>query len=177
MACVRKRRGKYVVDWRDGSGARRWKTFDRKRDAETYRDKVGSEARQRVTPVAAVRSAMSDYAEHWQRLIAHTVKPRTLARYIEILRLHILPQFGKVRVRDMDRGRIKVFLTDKLAGGLRARTVHHIQAVLRTMLNAAIEDGVIASNPAAKLGRTLKLNLSRRATQEEIKAMTQSQRL
>ena len=76
----------------------------------------------------------------------------------------------------MDRGRIKLFLTDKLATGLRARTVLHIQAVLRTMLNAAMEDGVIASNPAAKLGRTLKLNLSRATTQEEIKAMTQSQR-
>ena len=54
--------------------------------------------------------------------------------------------------------------------------MRHIQAVLRTMLNAAIEDGVIASNPAAKLGRTLKLNVSRATTQEEIKAMTQSQR-
>lgn len=52
----------------------------------------------------------------------------------------------------MDRGRIKLFLTDKLAVGRRARTVNHIQAVLRTMLNAAMEDGIIASNPAAKLG-------------------------
>jgi integrase len=119
---------------------------------------------------------MSDYAEHWQRLITHTVKPRTLARYMEILRLHVLPQFGKVRVRDMDRGRIKLFLTNKLATGLRPRTVHHIQAVLQTMLNAAIEDGVIASNPAARFGRALKLNLSRAATQEKIKAMTHSQR-
>ena len=32
MACVRKRRGKYVVDWRDGAGVRRWKTFDKKTD-------------------------------------------------------------------------------------------------------------------------------------------------
>ena len=115
---------------------------------------------------------MKEYAEHWQRLIGHTVKPRTLARYIEILRLHILPRFAKVRVHDMDRGRIKLFLTDKLAAGLQTRTVQHIQAVLRTMLNAAIEDGVIASNPAAKLGRALKLNLSKATTQEEIKAMT-----
>jgi integrase len=76
----------------------------------------------------------------------------------------------------MDRGRIKLFLTDKLADGFRTRTVQHIQAVLRTLLNAAIEDGVIASNPAAKLGRTLKLNISKTATQEEIKAMTHAQR-
>lgn len=33
MACVRRRRGKYVVDWRDGVGVRHWRSFDRKRDA------------------------------------------------------------------------------------------------------------------------------------------------
>ena len=44
------------------------------------------------------------------------------------------------------------------------------------MLNAAIEDRVIASNPAAELGRVLKLTVSKATTQEEIKAMTREQR-
>ena len=51
MACGRMRRGKYVVDWRDGAGIRHWKTFDRKGEAETFRDKVGPDARQRLTPL------------------------------------------------------------------------------------------------------------------------------
>ena len=41
MACVRKRRGKYVADWRDGAGVRHWKSFDKKGDADTFRDHVG----------------------------------------------------------------------------------------------------------------------------------------
>ena len=28
MACIRKRRGKWVADWRDGGGVRHWMTFD-----------------------------------------------------------------------------------------------------------------------------------------------------
>jgi hypothetical protein len=44
------------------------------------------------------------------------------------------------------------------------------------MLNPAIEDGLIASNPAANLGRVLKLGVSRSTTQEEIKALTKEQR-
>lgn len=44
------------------------------------------------------------------------------------------------------------------------------------MLNHAIEDGVIATNPAARLGRVLKLTVSKVTTQEEIKAMTEAQR-
>lgn len=176
MACVRKRRGKYVVDWRDGAGVRHWKTFDRKTDADTHRDKVGPESRQRVTPTVPANSTVTEYADHWKRLIGQSVKARTLARYTEILDLHILPQFEKTRIRNLQRGQIKLFLTDKLQAGLAKNTVRNIQATMRTMLNAAIEDGLISANPAAKLGRVLKLTVSKATVQEEIKAMTKAQR-
>jgi len=54
--------------------------------------------------------------------------------------------------------------------------VRNILAVFRAMLNAAIEDGLIRSNPAANLGRILKLTVSKSSTQEEIKALTREQR-
>lgn len=176
MACVRKRRGKYVVDWRDGAGVRHWKTFDRKTDADAHRDKVGPEARHRLTPTVSANITVAAYAEHWKKLIQKTVKTRTLDRYAEILTLHILPRFGAVVVQRLDRGRIKLLLTDKLGNGLEKRTVRNIQAVLRVMLNAAIDDGLLSSNPAAKLGRTLKLITSKATRQEEIKALTKEQR-
>ncbi|MEY4527140.1 MAG: hypothetical protein RL768_859 [Nitrospirota bacterium] len=44
------------------------------------------------------------------------------------------------------------------------------------MLNAAIEDGLLSSNPAANLGRSLKLTASPTTTQEVTKAMTMTQR-
>lgn len=176
MACVRRRRGKYVVDWRDGAGVRHWKSFVRKGDADAFRDKVGPEARQRMTPTVPAVITLKDYSDYWVRLISHTVKRRTLARYIEILKLHWLPQFERVRVRDVDRGRIKLFLAEKLSAGLEKRTVRNILSVLRSMLNHAIEDGVIATNHAARLGRVLKLTVSKATMQEEIKALTEDQR-
>ena len=54
--------------------------------------------------------------------------------------------------------------------------MRNIQAVLRAMLNAAIEDGLLSSNPAANLGRSLKLTASPTTTQEVTKAMTMTQR-
>jgi integrase len=146
------------------------------RDADEFRDQVGSEARHRLVPTVPATITTQEYVDHWKRLIAHTVKPRTLARYAEIFTLHILPRFQKVRVRNLDRGQIKLFLTEKLSAGFEKRTVRNIQAVLRAMLNSAIEDGVIASNPAAKLGRVLKLTVSKSTAQEEIKALTKDQR-
>jgi len=43
------------------------------------------------------------------------------------------------------------------------------------MLSSAIDDGVIEANPAARLGRTLRLTPSKATHQEEIKAMTRDQ--
>jgi integrase len=42
------------------------------------------------------------------------------------------------------------------------------------MLNAAVDDGLIVSNPAAKLGRQLRITASP-ADREEVKAMTREQ--
>ncbi len=176
MACVRKRRGKYVVDWRDGAGVRHWKSFDRKGEAEAWQDKVRPEARQRLRPVVSATITLRDYVDHWKILIASAVKPRTLARYTEILTLHLLPHFGAARVRELDRGRIKLFLAEKRNAGLEKRTVQNLQSVLRTILNHAIEDQLIVANPAAKLGKALKLTVSKATKQESIKAMTPEQR-
>jgi integrase len=176
MACVRKRRGKYVVDWRDGTGVRRWKGFDKKGDADAFRDTVGPEARQRLRPIVPATITLQDYVDHWKILISSSVKPRTLARYTEILTLQLLPRFEKVRVRDLHRGHIKLFLAEKRNTGLEKRTVQNIQSVLRTILNHAIEDQLIVANPAAKLAEALKLTVSKTTKQEEIKALTQEQR-
>ena len=41
------------------------------------------------------------------------------------------------------------------------------------MMNASIEDGLIAANPAAKPARGLKLTRSKATEQEEINALTE----
>jgi hypothetical protein len=112
---------------RDGTGVRRWKTFDKKADGDAHRDKVGPEARQRVTTTVPSTSTVTECAEHWKRLIGQTVKARTLARYSEVLTLHVLPRYGKLRVRDLSRGSIKLFLAEKREAGLQKRTVRNIQ--------------------------------------------------
>jgi len=50
--------------------------------------------------------------------------------------------------------------------------VRNILATLRVMLNAAVDDGVILTNPADRLGRKLRLVKSATTRQEEIKAFT-----
>jgi integrase len=176
MACVRKRRGRWVVDYRDSAGIRQWKTFTTRHEADVFHAEKVRAAGQTTQPTASPNITVADYArDQWLPAIAPTVKPRTLDGYSQTLRLHVLPAFGHVRVRLLQRGRIKALLTEKLTVGLARNSVRLIHATLRAMLNAAIEDGVILANPANKVGRTLRLVKSVDTRQQEIKAFTREQ--
>jgi len=175
MACVRKRRGKWVVDYRDSAGIRRWVTCEIRRDAEAILDEKRRESRQGTRPAVDPDILTRDYATRWQSFVAATVKPATRESYANTLRLHILPVFGAVKIRHLQRGRIKEWLAGAWARGYARDSVRLMHGILRAMLNAAIDDGVIVANPADKLGRQLKLALGAAHRQEEIKAMTREQ--
>jgi integrase len=191
LACIRKRRGKYVVDYRDGAGIRRWVTCSTRREAEAVIDKI-RDACQPTRPVVDPNITVHAYAERWLATIEATVKPRTRESYAQTLRLHILPTLGTMRVRLLHRGLIKALLVEKLRAGKIKRAaeggtmtevrlplardrVRIILATLRAILNAAVEDGVIVANPSNRLGRQLRLLPAAQARQETIKAMTRIQ--
>ena len=72
MACIRKRRGQWVTDYRDGGGVRRWRTFATKRDAEDFLAKTIPEVRQGKRAMVPVTVTVTVYADRWLRLIAST---------------------------------------------------------------------------------------------------------
>ncbi len=192
MACIRKRRGKYVVDYRDAAGVRRWITCETRRQAEAVLSDRLRDSRQPIQPAVDTNITVAQYAERWLALIGAGVKPRTIEGHRTALRLHLLPTFGRVKVRLLQKGHIKTLLAELLQRGwvkkitkdgvtqevrlpLRRGSVRIIHATLRAMLYAAVDDGVIVANPAERLGRHLKLVPAPATRQEEIKAMTREQ--
>jgi integrase len=175
MACIRKRRGTWVVDYRDSAGVRRWVTCETRRAAEAILEEKLRESRQPSRPAVDVNITLADYAAQWRQVIEASIKPRTRASYEQILRLHIVPAFGAVKVRQLQKGRVKAFLAEKLASGLARNSVRIIHATLRAMLNAAVDDGLILGNPADRLGRRLRLVQRPAERRETIKALTREQ--
>ena len=172
MACIRKRRGKWVVDYRDAAGVRRWVTCATRRQAEGVLERGLGEARQPVQPAVDSNITLAAYSEHWLALARAHLKPSTLETYSEALRLHLRPPFATTKLRLLQRGAIKALLAAKLAAGLSRGTVWILYATLRALLNAVIDDEVIAANPGALLGRHFRLVPAVATRQEEIKAMT-----
>jgi integrase len=176
MACVRKRRDRWVVDYRDSAGTRRWRTFPTRHEATVFHAKCVQWASQPTHPTVSPNVTLTEYAgKYWLPAIAPAVKPRTRDGYAHMLRLHILPALGPVRVRLLHRARIKALLAEKLQSGLARNSVRLIHATLRVLLNAAVDDGIILANPADKLAKTLHLVRTVAARQEEIKALSREQ--
>ena len=103
-------------------------------------------------PVRAV--TLRAYAERWlQSDVALRLKPATHETYEQILRLHLLPTLGDTPLPALTRLQLKDFLAARVRAGLGPARLQLTLAVLTTCLHAAVEDGLLAANPALKLGR------------------------
>ena len=84
----------------------------------------------------------------------------TIKGYKKIIRNHIRPQLGTIRLDKLTATRIARHYRDleqhgrkdeqDKGGPLSANTVHKAHVVLGAILDAAIEDGHIATNPAKR---------------------------
>lgn len=98
-----------------------------------------------------------EYANSWiKKTIPATCKDSTVRDYDDILRIHVLPVFGSLRITDITRGKIKDFLLDKINKGYANSTVSHMKDVIAGILNKALDDEIIPGNPAHKLGKIIK---------------------
>jgi hypothetical protein len=91
--------------------------------------------------------------------------PRLGNRCIE-LRLHVMPRFGSKLLTDIRRDEVKRFVaelsqaTSEVNGTpvlkFSRNTLRLIISALRAVINAALEDGIVDSNPASKVGKFAK---------------------
>jgi integrase len=77
---------------------------------------------------------------------------RTLHRYAELLRFHVLPTLGgrplqQIQPTEIDR------LYRSLEGVIAPRTQHHVHSVLNPCLNTAVRKGLLSVNPIERAER------------------------
>ena len=178
----RGRPGRFILDWTDAAGVRRWQTFKTKSEADDALARVIPETRQRTKPTVDPRITLSAYAERYLASIAVTVKPRSLEAYTAALKHHILPTLGDVRVRSLSKASIKDLLVGKLKAGtieghkpMARKSVVFLLATLQGLLGAAIDDGIRPDNPSDRLSKILKLASPSQTLPEKAKALDREQ--
>ena len=168
----RGRPGKWIVDYRDSTGKRRWITKDTRAEAnEALGDILNSFQSApycRVNPditLAEYGDGVIDSRKAFVKESTAELNRRWFKR--------VRDRIGLLRVRDISPGTV-VRLAEGLKGdGLSNGTVRYIIEVLSVILNRARLDGLIAHSPAHGIGRHVNL---RSEKTEEVKAFTLEQR-
>jgi hypothetical protein len=78
--------------------------------------------------------------------VKDTVCPRTFERYAELVRKHIAPALGRVKLRNFTAAHARGLYRDKFDSGLSPRTVQYIHVTLHKALKQAVADGLIPRN-------------------------------
>ncbi|MCZ6563067.1 MAG: hypothetical protein O6948_09135 [Deltaproteobacteria bacterium] len=99
MACIRKRRGKWMIDYRDASGKRRWETTEgNRRDAEERMAKIIVKGK----PVDT-KLTFQEYAERWLDTYRVHLKDGSYIQMESVMRVHLYPAFGSLPFSQVDR--------------------------------------------------------------------------
>jgi len=153
-------RGRWVIDYRDASGKRRWETVEgNRKDADDRLSKIIASGKR----VVDTKRTFQEYAEEWLEVYARThLKESTREHYEAIFRKHLFPAFGGLPFSKITREMVKRLIADKVQAGLSWSTVKNIIVPLREIYNHAMEDGVVIVNPAARVGK-----FNRRRNQEK----------
>ena len=151
MASVEKRtrdgRTIWRAHYRTPAGDQRNKTFSRKTDAERFLAGVeNSKATGAYVDPALARVTIGDWADRWLDGQAH-LKPTTHERYAGILRKHLRPKWGTVRLANVSHADVQVWVT-ALTQEHSPATVQKIHRVLCLILDMAVKDGRLNRNVA-----------------------------
>ena len=94
---------------------------------------------------------LKEWLELWQSEYLEDVKLSTADRYKSLIRIHIIPELGNIRLMDLRSSAIQAFLNQcKKKKGLSEKSVKNIRLVLHKALENAVEDEQLKKNPCDK---------------------------
>lgn len=176
MACVRKYRGHWVVDWRD--------PITKKHAIETVEEDTREAAKRRLAEILKTgeqigsKATFKEYGDWWLENCAKgTIKESTYQEYEAVLKNHVYPLLGSKPFAKVNRAMIRELIAGKKKEGFSQSTIRNIMAPVRGMFFQAIEDGAAHQNPAARIGKLNKRskdeprNKINPLTREEIQIM------
>jgi integrase len=99
-------------------------------------------------PIVGEKLTVAQYLKQWLDDIAPSLKPRSLQRYEEDVRLRLIPALGKTPLARLSAQQVQAVYSATLKRGLAQGTVAHTHAVLRRALGEAQRLGLVQRNAA-----------------------------
>lgn len=91
---------------------------------------------------------VAQWMQEWlSTFCANKVKPLTLQSYQGIIKNHIIPAIGSLKLQAVKGTHIQRLYNSMTAAGLSGKTVKNVSAVLHKAFGMAMKQGIIAANP------------------------------
>jgi integrase len=99
-------------------------------------------------PIAPAHLTVGKYLDEWLEVASHNLRPTTTKSYEVVIRCHLVPSFGRIKLGELTPQHIQAHMAAKRSKGLSARSVQYQHAVLRRALNQAVKWGMVPRNVA-----------------------------
>jgi integrase len=149
MASIKRRPdGKWRARYRDPDGKEHAQHFATRSAAQYWLDVLsGDIVRGEWIDPAAGKVALQVWAKRWLDAVRPTLKPSTVASYESLLRSRIYPRFGGSPLSAVRPSDVQEWLGGMTADGLSASRVRKCAVVLKMVMDAAVRDNLIRTNP------------------------------
>ncbi len=142
----------------DGKRRQKWETVrGTKKDAEKRLTQLLAEVDQQKL-VASPKMPLGDFLQQWLRDYASAKAPKTAYGYGLLIRCHVVPHLGTVRLDKLTPAHLVHWLAtlrekpvQRGEGTLSASTIHDTYRVLKTALNTAVRWGLLGHNPIDRI--------------------------
>ena len=98
--------------------------------------------------VVSYDPTFAESVERWLEAKSKTVKENSMQGYHSYAKNHIIPMLGNIRVKDITYSRLQWYC-DTMADSLKPETIGKHFTLISGVLDDAIRDGSISSNPAS----------------------------
>lgn len=155
MACIVKRRNRWVIDFYDHQGKRRWKTMPKgctkKKAHEALRDIEDQVKRGVYLPdrkVPLFTGVASDWLEHKKV----SVRDSTLRKYAGHLKKHF-PEFLNIPISRITTAMVEKYIVARQEDRMNLTTLRKLIVTLNQVMKYAVRHGYIAHNPVTDAER------------------------
>jgi hypothetical protein len=91
---------------------------------------------------------VGEYLARWlSHSVRDTVSQKTYERYESIVRVHLSPALGRIKLKALTPDHVRGLYREKLDSGLAPRSVLHIHRTLSKALKQATDDGLSRATP------------------------------
>ena len=148
MAHIRKSTaGRWQVRYRDPSGGERARNFRRKADAEKFLVTIEADKlRGTWTDPRLGKITLAAWVPTWEASRVH-LRPSTRASSESLLRTHVLPYFGDMRIGSVIPTQVQGFIAHLESQGLAASTIRQAYLLVASIFASAFESDLIARTP------------------------------